>query len=263
MDRPLRHDEEYLRRRARVRRRLRGGPVRLHPRRNISTRSFEPRLARTRRRRSDASRRLGGVERRAKHRVRTLLEAVADAGGRGHVADKHRLRRRSRRRSGGRVAEGERREGELEGHDLAFLRRRRRPARSSAVARCVRGTRDGADGPTAPRVSSTGRRLGGGREKSRAGGGPAEGSPEPASRAVAAARGQEARAGGKRRGPPAGAVVGRGSNFSCFGPPPRVKNESFTWLSIHPRTKNVSAHLLLLFSRSEGSRGGGNFARGF
>ena len=47
-------------------------------------------------------------------------------------------------------------------------------------------------------------------------------------RAVAAARGQEARAGGKRRGPPAGAVVGRGSNFSSFGPPPRVKNESFT-----------------------------------
>ena len=47
-------------------------------------------------------------------------------------------------------------------------------------------------------------------------------------RAVAAARGQEARAGGNWRGPPAGAVVGRGSNFSSFGPPPRVKNESFT-----------------------------------
>ena len=48
-------------------------------------------------------------------------------------------------------------------------------------------------------------------------------------RAVAAARGQEARAaGGKRCGPPARAVVGRGSNFSDFGPPPRVKNESLT-----------------------------------
>ena len=46
--------------------------------------------------------------------------------------------------------------------------------------------------------------------------------------AVAAARGQEARAGGNWRGPPAGAVVGRGSNFSDFGPPPRVKSESFT-----------------------------------
>ena len=48
-------------------------------------------------------------------------------------------------------------------------------------------------------------------------------------RAVAAARGQEARdAGGKRRGPPTGAVVGRGSNSSYYGPPSRVKNESFT-----------------------------------
>ena len=54
-------------------------------------------------------------------------------------------------------------------------------------------------------------------------------------RAVAAARGQEARAaGGKRRGPTAGAVVGRGSNFSDFGPPPRVKNESFTLASHDP-----------------------------
>ena len=79
-------------------------------------------------------------------------------------------------------------------------------------------------------------------------------------RAVAAARGQEARAaGGKRRGPPAGAVVGRGSNSSYFGPPPRVKNESFT-LAFQGQKRQ---HLPLLFSRSESSRGSGNLARGF
>ena len=71
---------------------------------------------------------------------------------------------------------------------------------------------------------------------------------------------QEARAaGGKRRGPPAGAVVGRGSNSSYFGPPPRVKNESFT-LAFQGQKRQ---HLPLLFSRSESSRGSGNLARGF
>ena len=59
---------------------------------------------------------------------------------------------------------------------------------------------------------------------------------------------EEARAGGKRRGPPAGAVVGRGSDSSYFGPPPRVKNERVShWLFQGP--KNVSAHLPLLFRR--------------
>ena len=72
----------------------------------------------------------------------------------------HRLRRKIWRRRGGREAEGERRDGELEGHDLAFWRCRRRPARWRGQP---------------PRVYRRSAAVGLNR-------GPAEGSPEPASR---------------------------------------------------------------------------------